>query len=253
MPYHLLHVPKFALFAFMLTLSPCLVYGNDQLEVLTENWPPFNYLKDDKVTGFATEIVEATLKNAKIDYVIRLGVWKGVYDKVLAEKNILIYTITRTKQREDLFDWIGPFAQRQQGLYKLKNRQDIKIEHLDDARKYVIGLQDKDAITQDLLQEGFSEKAKNIQLFGKRILSYRSLFAGRVDLVAGMDITIKHQLMLDNLPYNKVEKAYAFDSDEGFYMALKKGSNPSLIMRIKASFENLASSGQLKEIINRYR
>lgn len=234
-------------------LQAGMVYGEQPLEVLTENWPPFNYQEDRKVKGFATEIVEATLENAGIDYRIRLGVWKGVYKKALSQNDILIYTITRTKIREDLFDWIGPFAKREQSLFKLKSRQDIHINSLDDARKYLIGLQDQDAITQDLIQKGFSEEANNLKLFSKRILAYRSLFAERVDLVTGQEMTVRYQLLLEDLPYDRVEKAYDFDVNDGFYMAFKKGSNPKLVARVRKSFEHLMLSPQFKRIEKAYR
>jgi polar amino acid transport system substrate-binding protein len=190
--YYPLRARRVLLSVLLIMLPMGLVYGEQRLVVLTENWPPFNYEKDGEVVGFATEIVKATLKNAEIDYDIRLGVWKGVYDKVLSQHDILVYTITRTKPREDLFDWIGPFAPREQSLFKLKSRKDIKLTKLDDARKFLIGLQDQDAITQDLIQAGFSEDAKNLHVFSKRILAYRSLFAGRVDLVTGQDITVRY-------------------------------------------------------------
>ncbi len=249
----LLWTIRFFLKVSIFMLSMDLVFAEQRIEVLTENWPPFNYEQDGKVVGLATEIVEATLKNAEISYTIRLGVWKGVYDKVLSQNDVLIYTITRTELRENLFDWIGPFAKREQSLFKLKSRHDIKIDKLDDARNYLIGLQEGDAITQDLLQLGFSEKANNLQIFDKRILAYRSLFAGRVDVVTGHDVTIKYQLKLEDLPYEEVEKVYDFDVDGGFYMAFKKGSNPELVARVRKSFEAFKSSEKFMHIIKKYR
>lgn len=185
MQYSASQTIRFYLCALLLSLPAGLVFGQQRLLVLTESWPPYNYEENGRVIGFATEIVEAALQNAALDYTIRLGVWKGVYDKVLSEKDVLIYTITRTKSREDLFDWIGPFAKREQSLFKLKSRKDIKIDKLGDAKKYLIGLQEGGVITHDLMQEKFSEDTKNLQIFDKRILAYRSLFAGRVDLVTG--------------------------------------------------------------------
>ena len=252
MIYLLSRALRYFLCSLFLLLPISFAYSEQHLEVLTENWPPFNYEKEGEVVGFATEIVKATLDNAGLAYTIRLGVWKGIYDKVLSQNDVLVYTITRTKERENLFDWIGPFAKREQSLFKLKSRQDIKIDKLDDARKYLIGLQEGDAITNDLIQNGFSEEAKNLYIFDKRILAYRSLFAGRVDLVTGHDITVKYQLALEDLPYDEVEKAYEFDVKSGFYMAFKKNSNPELVAQVRAGFEELKASDQLNKIVQKY-
>ena len=81
--------------------------AGQKLEVLTEDWAPFNYQNNGKITGFSSEVVKAVLNEAEIPYQIRMGVWKGVYSRALSEPNILIYTISRTAEREDKIslDW----------------------------------------------------------------------------------------------------------------------------------------------------
>jgi ABC-type amino acid transport substrate-binding protein len=59
--------------------------------------------------------------------------------------------------------------------------------------------------------------------------------------------------MLEDLPYDQVEKAYDFDVSGGFYMAFKKGSNPDLVARVRAGFEVLKASDEFEEIVKKYR
>ena len=223
------------------------------LTVLTEHWPPFNYEVDGKIIGFGTEVVEATLNNAGIDYQIRSGIWKGVYEWALKEDNVLIYTISRTALREDLFEWIGPFADRQQNFIKLKTRDDIEIESLEDAKRYRLGLQEEDAIAQDLFSWGFDRNSKNVVLVNKRVLLFRMLFAGRIDLMTGHDITVKYQLELEGLSYEDIELVYPIDVDGAYYMALKKGSDPSLVSKLRSSFDAIKESGELAKIKEKYK
>lgn len=225
----------------------------DTLTVLTEHWPPFNYKVDGEMTGFGTDVVKATLNHAGIDYHIRSGVWEGVYDWALKENNVLIYTISRTPLREDLFEWIGPFADRQQNFIKLKSRNDIEIKSLEDAKQYRLGLQEEDAIAQDLFSWGFDRNSENLVLVKKRVLLFRMLFAGRIDLITGHDITVKYQLELEGLPYSDIEYVYPIDVEGAYYMALKKGSDPNLLARLRNSFAALEKSGEIAALRANYK
>lgn len=241
------------LFSFTVNAQSYEQKTPDTLTVLTENWPPFNYEIDGKITGFGTEVVEATLNNAGIKYQLRSGVWKGVYDWALKEDNVLIYTISRTAIREDLFEWIGPFTDRQQNFIKLKSRADIEVRSLEDAKRYRLGLQEEDAIAQDLFSWGFDRHSENLVLVNKRVLLFRMLFAGRIDLITGHDITVKYQLELEGLPYSEIEYVYPIDVEGAYYMALKKGSDPDLLARLRDSFSIIEQSGKLEILKAKYR
>jgi len=237
----------------MLGVTSLVSYAEEPLEVLTEHWPPFNYTEEGELTGFGTEVVRGTLKEAGIDYVIREGIWKGVYERALNEKNIMIYTISRTEMREPLFEWIGPFSNREQNFFKLKSRDDIQINSLEDAKRYRVAVQEADAIAQDLLAWGFSEASGNLMMFSKRVLTYRMMFAGRVDLVTGQDIVVKHHLRLDGLPYEDVALAYKIAVKGGYYMAFSKGSDPALVERVRAGFKRFRASYDFSNLEHKYR
>ncbi|MCP4160824.1 MAG: hypothetical protein GY760_12190 [Deltaproteobacteria bacterium] len=46
-------------------LAASIVYA-ESLEIVTEEFPPFNYTENGKITGCSTEVVEAVLKEAGI-------------------------------------------------------------------------------------------------------------------------------------------------------------------------------------------
>src|ERR1039457_4975179 len=68
----------------------------------------YAYLREGKVAGPATEVVELTLRKAGFaEYQIKLYPWARSYDMALKEPNVLIYLIARTPARESLFKWAG--------------------------------------------------------------------------------------------------------------------------------------------------
>jgi polar amino acid transport system substrate-binding protein len=63
----------------------------------------YTYLRDGKVSGRATQLVETALRNAGLDHQINLYPWARAYDMAAKEPNVLIFLIARTPAREPLF------------------------------------------------------------------------------------------------------------------------------------------------------
>lgn len=80
-----------------------------ELNVLTENFVPFNYMENNEITGFTAEIVDILLEKTGIQPwrgKILLWPWKRAYQTALEEDNVLLFTTTRTPERETLFKWV---------------------------------------------------------------------------------------------------------------------------------------------------
>ena len=75
-------------------------------------------------------------------------------------KNVLIYSIMRTEQREKLFKWIGPLTPLRTRIFSLKSRNDIVINNIKDAKKYKIGLVRGDARAQFFKNLGVVKTAR---------------------------------------------------------------------------------------------
>jgi polar amino acid transport system substrate-binding protein len=227
-------------------------YANQKLEVLTEAWAPFNYKKEGEITGYSSEVVKAVLNEAQIPFQIRMGVWKGVYEKALSQPNVLIYTISRTSAREDKFHWIGPIADRKQALYKLSNRADIKVSNLEDVKNYKMVVQEKDSMAEFFLSNGFSPKNPNFNLLSKQVLSLKMLFAGRVDLIPYHPLALKYKVGKDGLDERKLSKVLTLPVEGAYYMAFSKGSDATLISRAQNAFNKLRKNGDIEAIRQRY-
>lgn len=102
------------------------------LQVYTQSWPPYSYEKDGKLTGYSTELLQAVLQEANIDANYKIMSWSRAFQLASEGANSLIYTTTRTSEREDDFEWIGPVATRKLWLFKLAERKDIQINGKDD-------------------------------------------------------------------------------------------------------------------------
>ncbi len=114
----------------VLALSTNTVAAPPLLKVVTEEFPPYNYTVNGKIKGISTSIITETLKRSGLKYHLKVYPWKRAYHAItLREKNVLIYSIYRSAEREPLFAaWIGPILPPAAVyFYKLKERSDLKV------------------------------------------------------------------------------------------------------------------------------
>ena len=72
----------------------------DELTVAAEDFAPFGYEdKNGKIVGISTEIVEHLLKDTGIKGNIDLYPWARAYEMALTQKNVLLYTVIKNKEK----------------------------------------------------------------------------------------------------------------------------------------------------------
>lgn len=108
------------------------------LQVVTEEYAPFNYSENGKLTGLSTEVVTEMGRRAKVPLTFAAMPWPQAYDQAQMKSNTCIYSMARLENRERLFKWVGVLATNSWGLYA-KNGFNDPIKSLADARPYRIG------------------------------------------------------------------------------------------------------------------
>ncbi|MCP4163486.1 MAG: transporter substrate-binding domain-containing protein [Deltaproteobacteria bacterium] len=129
--------------------------------IMTENWKPYNFQEDGVIKGVSTDMLVLMLKKigsqqGRKD--IKLYPWSRSYKLVQEKKNAVLYTTTRTPEREKMFKWVGPIFDMTFYIYALKSKK-IKIKSYDDLKKYKIGVIREDVTEQLLVKKaGFALK-----------------------------------------------------------------------------------------------
>jgi polar amino acid transport system substrate-binding protein len=128
-----------------------------QLRIITEDYPPYNFVdKNNNVTGQSTDIVRAIMDETDTQADIEvMPLSEGL---ALAEKgpNVVIYSLNRTPERENLFKWVGPIGSYEQAFYAMKGTT-VTVNTLEDAKKVdEIGVYKGDAGAQFLASHGFT-------------------------------------------------------------------------------------------------
>jgi polar amino acid transport system substrate-binding protein len=208
---------------------------------------PFTYLKDGKVAGPATRIVELTLKKAGIaDYKTSLYPWARSYDMALNEPNVLIYLIARTSAREKQFKWVGEIMKVQYHLYKLKDRQDIVVRNLEGAKNYTIGALRDDVRYRYLQEQGFTK----LVLSAESSDNFEKLVNRRVDIIPLADQEAAPLCEKAHVNCANLERILTLhEVPTGLYMAYSRSTANSIVERTKTGFEKIKAEGSVRKIM----
>ncbi|MDP2369688.1 substrate-binding periplasmic protein [Rhodoferax sp.] len=218
--------------------------AGEPIKIITEEFPPYNYTEQGKITGLSTDIVNAVLKELKLEGTIQSLPWARAYDTAKSASGVLIYSIGRTPEREPLFKWVGVIAPTDYYLYGLPGRA-LKIDSLEMAKPYQIGTVNQDVGEQFLLARGFV-KGQNLQSSVKYELNYEKLKMGRVDLWIMSELTANHLArQAGDDPAKTLAKVYRINdlSSEGYYMAFGSQTPDATVAKFRKGLEAIKRNG----------
>ena len=223
----------------------CLSAQEYPLKIVTEHWPPYHYLSEDgKLQGSVLAAVQQIISEAKLTASVDVLSWSKAYDIALNRPNTLIFSIIRTPERENLFDWYCPISEPLEiSLLKLRTRNDIKVNELSDAKRFTLGVVRNDYANQFLQSKGFSD-GQNLLESTDELANLRQLLSGKIDLV----VQVKESLdfRLEKLGHSGNEVEIALQSIDGKKivncLALSRNSDKVIKTAIDRAFAYISQS-----------
>jgi polar amino acid transport system substrate-binding protein len=231
----------------LLALAGFPALAASELRIVTEEMPPYNMTQGGQVTGMSTEVVQAVLKDVGMPApAIQSMPWARAYDIALNTENVLIYSITRTPQREKLFKWVGVIAPTQWYLFSRTGRNLPAIRSVEEARRHQIATVNEDVGEQYLVSKGFVI-GKNLQSSNKYEFNYEKLKLGRVDYWIANELNATwlarqagddpERMLVRALPLPDLMQ------DEGLNMAFSLKTPDAVVERFRKSLETIRKNG----------
>lgn len=220
----------------------------ETLQVVTNDYPPYQIIKGDKVSGFTTEIVKHVIAGAGLTGEIKSYPWARAYKMAIKEPNTLIYSLVRNKEREHSFKWIGTVAPYDVYFWKLKKRKDIHIKNIEDAKKYVCGAMLNGSKANHLIKNGFVE-GKNLDLGDSDLDNFRKLYAGRVDIILFDSLSFRYTALQEKKDIVDAERIIKVDGiSNELYLAASHSTPDSVVAKLRASLATFKKTNKYKEI-----
>lgn len=228
--------------AVCLLLSSGFAFGGDDLTIITEDYPPLNYVEDKELRGPAVDIVRAIKDKLSIGSKIKVYPWARGYRYLETRKNTALFSTTRSKKREKLFKWVGPIAEKKIGLFAKRSRA-IKLKTLEDAKDFLIGVQRGGVGMQYLEDRDF----KNVDASTTPIANLKKLIAGHNDLWFASNATVAGNCKKLNFDGGEIELVFEIESTF-MSIAFNKDTPDGIINLWQETYDGLVKEGVVKNI-----
>jgi len=238
-------------------LCPCLQFIAQaaqlpEFEIVTEPFPPYQFRENGKIKGVTVDLLVLMLQRAGsrqgADDISMLP-WARGYSIALNHKNGLLFSTTRTKEREKLFKWVGPIFQNTMMLIA-KKQQHIKITQPEDLQNYRIGTvrEDVGELYLKSLGVSMSQLTRNNTNTG----NIQMLDRGRVNLIAQSWNLFIHDARAIGLNPLDFEPVFTLHNDDLYY-AFHRQTPDRVIKTLQNIFDELKAEGILERLMNDYR
>lgn len=160
------------------------------LRFVSEEYRPFNYTEDGRVTGLGPELLRAICRQLNIPFKVEMMPWTDGLQQVNENPHAVLFSTILNAERKDLYKWAGPYASLDWNFYSASG-SGLNITSLDDARKVnKIGVLQDYSITQHLVSQGFD----NLVFCDDNIDAFDKLLKNEIDLFPSDGITAQSAL-----------------------------------------------------------
>lgn len=230
----------------------------NSLTYLTEEYPPYNFSEEGKITGIAVDLLLKASEEVGEQILwedIALQPWARAYRSTLIKPDTVLFSTTRTTLRENLFYWVGPISDTRIVVLAKKSHQ-IKIEGPMDLAQYRIGVIRDDVGEQLLLEAGVPRDSIQENSYAENIA--QQIQKDRIDLWAYEENVAKWWIATAGFKTSDYEVVHILQEGELYY-AFNKNTDVKVIKLLQKGVDMVKETAdengvnKFDSILNLYR
>lgn len=246
------HFSIFLLISSLLFMAS--VQSQGSLTIYTEQFPPYNYLHENQITGINVELTRALCKQVGIDCYFEIYPWNRAYKKALNTQNSGLISTSRHPEREMFFKWVGPIISSSQRacLYKLRTRTDIGDMTKSNLQQYTVAINRNDIYHRILTQWGLTD-SKNFLFYANKHDGIDAFKRKKIDLLLGSPITLGATLQQSNIEVDDIVPVFHVQDPmlKGNFLALNRSVTDDLAIALDNALASFDTKS-LEALINRF-
>jgi polar amino acid transport system substrate-binding protein len=186
------------------------------------------YLENGELKGPSAELFKLLMKEAGLTAKVDFMPWPRAYNKAVKTKNTLIFSMVRTKEREENFLWLLEVSELVRAFIWLKSRTDLSIKTIDEAKSNTVAVV-RDSYTLSSLKR-FDFPQENIYLVANTDKAIALFLNGKVDLLFSDPNFLKnHMAALDKNSDEIVNSKIFPETRRRSYIAMNRNSDQTLV------------------------
>lgn len=219
--------------------------GADVIAYADES-PPYQFMKNGKATGFATELLMAGCERARLSCEVRIVPWARAYAQAAAMPNTVLFSIVRRPDRERDFIWLSPVMT--ESVWAFGRIDSPSVSAVSQLKTRRVGVVNGGSAAKFLRDAGIPDsamdKANSIEA------NLRKLGARRIDYVIDTEIGLEAEKAKFNIPFDtaKVLKLY----DITTYFAMNSRSAPAVVNALRDALTANSASEVRGRLVQEY-
>jgi polar amino acid transport system substrate-binding protein len=160
-----------------------------RIRVIAPEFSPLQMMVDGKPKGYVVELAEKVIARVSNKYPVsasrvRILPWKRVLNLAQEKANVMLFSISRTSQRENKFQWVGTVSPYEIYFFKLRRRSDIRVKSMSQLLQsgYRVGVGAKSNTESYLREMGFRE-GRDFVTYSHYTKGIKMLFGGRFTML----------------------------------------------------------------------
>lgn len=216
----------------------------NQLNIVTEEFPPFSFTNaQGELDGLATEVVREIMRRLDMHQPIRVKPWARAYRETVNGDHNMLFSVSYTKQRSPLFQWVGSIYTLHSNLYA-KSGSGIRVSSMREVKRLPEIGSYRDSMDAQILQ---AKGVKNLDIVTDNVQNIRKLMAGRVSVIAASDITLAEMVKQAGYQFEQLEMLYTFATTEG-YIVFSRQVPTKVVALWQQTLQEMEQEGELRRI-----
>ena len=240
----------FCIFLLTVLISYSSAESLPEFEMYTEDWFPFQYVKDKKLEGFSVDLLSeilAELGSHQDSSHMFIIPWARAV-KFLNKQNTLVFSMTVTKERLHKYQWVGP-------IYDIDNvvivKKNANISTLDFTSDNMLRTA---VIIDDLGFKFFKQlniNGDNVEKVTNGKSPLLMLQRNRIDFVIDNWLNFKEIAKRNNADLSEFKVLTVLERNKISY-ALSKTTNPYYVEQMNNALIQLKKNGRYDVLKKRY-
>ncbi len=236
-------------------VAPSVQAELPNLAIFTEQYSPFNFIdpddKTNRVQGIAVDLMVEMLQKSGSSQTlkdIKLVPWARGYNDVQENTNTVLFSTTRTAERENTFKWVCPIAELKTELVALKSRA-IKITKEADILNYVLATVRDDVGEELVIKAGVP--VEKLSRATKYDANLKKVESGRADMYVGSMDSVASMCKTLGCDPEAFEPVYTLDISHLCY-AINKNTDDKVVETLQKSLDGILAEGRFAELKKKY-
>ncbi|WP_260258448.1 substrate-binding periplasmic protein [Vibrio intestinalis] len=242
------------LISSLLATASCLAEPI-KLDLYTQEFPPLQVKVDGQAEGYTIKFVQAVIEDAAKTLPmevnsLRFAPWKRAIKNTQQLENVLLFSISRTPEREALYQWIGAVSPYEVAVYRKSEGPKVSVTSLSELSEYRFAAQTASSFEELIKSEGFS----HIIPVNKGKEAIKLLKMDRADF-APM-VTASFPYRMEQYGYNPsefVEVAKVDKLCQQLWLVTGHNTSKEVVEALNASLNKLKNQGLLQQLIDDYQ